>query len=109
LGRRPIRHSKYASTAFAQQMLSSSSWARVTALYVVRQLERLTLGTSYPDVARRVREVVLGVLNRGASTVSLFVDTTGVGQPVVDLLVAAIGRNDSPRQKSSGGWSQAGP
>jgi hypothetical protein len=55
--------------------------------YVVRHLERLPLNTAYPDVAQRVREVVLGVLNLGAAAVSLFVDATGVGQPVVDLLV----------------------
>jgi hypothetical protein len=58
--------------------------------YVIRHLERLPLNTAYPDVARRLRDVVLGILNRGASTVSLFVDAMGVGQPVVDLL-AGIG------------------
>ena len=58
--------------------------------YLVRHLERLPLNTPYPEVAQRVRAVVLGVLGRGASSVTLFVDATGVGQPVVDLL-AGVG------------------
>ena len=77
--------------------------------YVVRHLERLALGTPYPTVAERLAEVVVGVKGRvervrvplggGAvelterpPTVTLYVDATGVGQPVVDLLSAAGAR-----------------
>jgi hypothetical protein len=59
--------------------------------YVVRHLERLPLGTPYPGVAERVAAVVGGVRRnitpgRGIST---YVDSTGVGSPLVDLIKAA--------------------
>ena len=50
----------------------------------VRRLERLRLGTPYPDVVRRVKEIAgLPLIAMGRSVV---VDGTGVGAPVVDLL-----------------------
>ena len=55
-------------------------------VFVVRHLERLNLGTTYPDVAARVVEVLTGVKGHGASIQRVYVDATGVGQPVVDLL-----------------------
>lgn len=75
--------------------------------YVARHLERLPLGTSYPRVADRLGEIITSVRARvqrvespafgGAAvfvkeyapTVELYVDATGVGQPVVDLLEAS--------------------
>jgi len=70
--------------------------------YVGRHLERLPLGTSYPEVAARLRAIVAGVRERvpaaytpgvgyGPAPLDLrvAVDATGVGQPVVDLLAAA--------------------
>ena len=79
---------------------------RVDDHYVVRYLERLPLGTAYPLVAERLAEIVTGVrarvervtvpLGPGAVEikertphVTLYVDGTGVGQPVVDLLAAS--------------------
>lgn len=58
--------------------------------HVARHLERLPLGTPYPEVAERVAAVVRGVLaaSPGASP-SLYVDATGVGTPIVDILRAA--------------------
>ena len=50
--------------------------------YALRHLERFPLGTSYPDVVRQV----VGLLGRCTRPV-LVVDRTGVGRPVVDLLV----------------------
>ena len=50
----------------------------------VRMLERLRLGTPYPDVVQRVKyisEMPLIALNR-----TVVVDGTGVGAPVVDML-----------------------
>lgn len=53
----------------------------------LRHLERVPLGTPYPDVVARVRKVM------GSPTLSgrrrLAVDATGVGRPVVDLLRGA--------------------
>lgn len=50
----------------------------------IRHLERVKLGTPYPEVVRRVREVTRSGELRGQC--QLIVDATGVGQPVVDLL-----------------------
>jgi len=54
---------------------------------VVRYVERLPLGTPYPRVVERVREVVRS--EELAGHCALVVDATGVGAPVVDMLRAA--------------------
>lgn len=54
--------------------------------FLIRHLQRLPLGTSYPDVAYRLDEVVAGSKARGGSTLAVYVDATGLGAPVVDLL-----------------------
>jgi hypothetical protein len=54
--------------------------------YRVRFLE-VALGTPYPNVVERVREVVRA--KPLVSRCTLVVDATGVGAPVVDLLAAA--------------------
>ncbi len=75
--------------------------------FEVRYMERLPLGTPYPDVARRLAEIV-GRLPRTVAypppdprlaalyqdlprrrSVTVCVDATGVGQPVVDVIVEA--------------------
>ncbi len=50
----------------------------------LRHLERLELGTPYPDVAERVAHVTNS--RELAGRCELVVDGTGVGRPVVDLL-----------------------
>ena len=54
--------------------------------FVVRHLERLPLGTPYPEVARRVGKIATGVWGRTGESPKLYVDATGVGTPIVDLL-----------------------
>ncbi len=85
--------------------------------FIVRHLERLEIGTPYPDIAARIAAVYRGVVSRMtarlseeqtykqaigelrgylrpdgvlwgevADSVSLLVDATGVGTPVVDLI-----------------------
>src|SRR5215218_9893352 len=56
-----------------------------TARYDVRHLERMPLGTSYLEVVARVGQRVRALTALDAS-VTLVVDQTGVGRPVVDLL-----------------------
>lgn len=52
--------------------------------YDCRHLERVRIGTPYPEVASRVREMMnADALSRRSS---LVVDATGVGRPVVDML-----------------------
>ncbi|HVW85228.1 MAG TPA: hypothetical protein VHB50_11135 [Bryobacteraceae bacterium] len=54
---------------------------------MVRHVERVPLGTSYPRVVERVREIALS--ERLAGRCSVAVDATGVGAPVVEMLRAA--------------------
>lgn len=57
------------------------------SVFIVRHLERLPLGTSYPAVARRLVRLVQDLQEAyEVSAPTLVVDATGVGQPVVDLL-----------------------
>jgi class 3 adenylate cyclase len=51
---------------------------------LVRRVERMALGTPYPRVVARVREIA-----RAIETCTLVVDGTGVGAPVVELLRSA--------------------
>jgi hypothetical protein len=58
-----------------------------TSTMRVRHLERMALGTPYPRVVERVREITR---HRAlAGNCALAVDGTGVGAPVVDMLRAA--------------------
>lgn len=54
--------------------------------FQVRHLERMPLGTPYPRVADRAGDIVAKVKLKTGSTPRLYVDATGVGQPIVDLL-----------------------
>jgi hypothetical protein len=53
----------------------------------VRYVERMPLGTPYPKIVERVREIVQSDALYGDC--ALAVDATGVGAPVVDMLRAA--------------------
>jgi hypothetical protein len=64
--------------------------------WVIRHLERLPLGTPYPEVAERLGTIITRA--RAAATrptdkygpgFHVYADATGVGQPVVDILKAA--------------------
>lgn len=57
--------------------------------YLMRHIERLPLGTPYPAVVARLVAVKKSLAERGIRDVRWWVDSTGVGQPVVDLLQAA--------------------
>ena len=52
--------------------------------YRVVQLERVTLGTPYPDVVERVRRVTRQRSLAGKCTIVM--DATGVGAPVLDQM-----------------------
>lgn len=53
------------------------------SLHIVH-LERFPLGTSYPDVVRRIKSLLQTPKLRGKAT--LIVDYTGCGRPVVDMI-----------------------
>lgn len=69
--------------------------------YRVRHLERPDLGTSYPDMVKRIVELLKtlssGPDNKPRERVVLAVDATGVGRPVVDMLREAIREDDRLR------------
>ena len=54
--------------------------------YVVHHLERIPLRARYSDVARRLAAVIGRLRKRGDRSPELFVNATGLGQPVIDLL-----------------------
>jgi hypothetical protein len=54
--------------------------------FLIRHLDRLPLGTPYPAVVERIAGVAREVLRRSRAQPTVYVDATGVGQPVVDLL-----------------------
>lgn len=58
--------------------------------YMVRHLERLALGTPYPEVGDRLAQIVGNVQRLKPGVVYLIVDATGVGTPVVDILRAKL-------------------
>lgn len=70
------------------------AWEKIPVIQV-RWMERIPLGTTYPEVVERVRE--LAHSPRLAGSKYLVVDATGVGRPVVDLLrQAGLGCNIQP-------------
>ena len=60
--------------------------SRIETHFNVRHLERLPLGTPYPQVVERIARITDQVRARTGERPAVFVDSTGVGQPIVDLL-----------------------
>ena len=58
--------------------------------FVVRYLERLPAGVTLPAVADRLAEIVRRVGARSGDPRRLYVDATGLGQPVMDLINSRI-------------------
>lgn len=54
--------------------------------FLIRHLERLPLGTPYPAVVARIGEIATKVRQRTGTSPVLYVDATGVGKPIVDML-----------------------
>ena len=81
-------HSALAVVERAELFLDEMDWVtyerKRKLRYRVRYLERVRLGTPYPDVVGRVREVLRRPALAGRCT--LVMDATGVGAPVLDLL-----------------------
>ena len=60
---------------------------RSTVLWIVRSLERLPLGTDYPKVADRIRDIVFALKERHTKPRFVYIDATGVGAAICDMLV----------------------
>ncbi len=65
----------------AQVVLRGAIWH-----YLIHLLERLPLGTSYPEVANRIVEIIDRSERTAGERPRVFIDATGVGLPVVDLV-----------------------
>lgn len=81
------------------------------AIHITRYLERLPLGTTYPAIATRLAEIATNARQRARQEYlnergqaprddwsygfNVFVDATGVGRPVVDIL-SETGLNVTP-------------
>jgi hypothetical protein len=60
--------------------------------FSARYLERLPAGTSYPALADRAAQMAAGVAARTAATAYLYLDATGLGEPVVALFSSRVRR-----------------
>jgi hypothetical protein len=58
--------------------------------YTARTIQRLPLGTSYPEVGRTLASLVLALHARGIEKPRLMLDATGCGLPVCDTLREAL-------------------
>jgi hypothetical protein len=56
--------------------------------YVLRFIQRLPLGTPYPEIAHSLARICRRAAERSGQRPEVFVDATGVGAPVVDQLRA---------------------
>lgn len=56
--------------------------------YTVRHIDRLPIGTPYPEQVRQIAGLVRQIKQQGGSS-TLVVDQTGVGRPVLDMLKTA--------------------
>lgn len=73
--------SDYTALAMAERILPPNE--RDNAQYHFGHVERLKLGTSYPDVVTHVTTLVNRARLKGE--VTLVLDYTGVGRPVADM------------------------
>src|SRR6185437_14316260 len=62
---------------------------QLETFYEARHIERLRLGTGYPQVAERIAQIVTSPV-LGGSRILLCVDVTGVGQPVYEMVRDAV-------------------
>ena len=60
---------------------------RSTVLWIVRSLEKLPLGTDYPRVADRIRDICFVLRERYTKPRFVYLDATGVGAAICDMLV----------------------
>jgi hypothetical protein len=70
--------------------IAQSEWreveGRMEIHFTIRHLERLPLGTPYPEVVERVGRLAFRAGDIAGEWPFLYVDATGVGQPIVDAL-----------------------
>jgi hypothetical protein len=78
------------SAICAVEVQERNEYGRDVDHFLVRRLERIPAGTPYPDIARRVGAVVDWLDRRKRSCPDIYVDATGLGQPIIDLIDAEL-------------------
>ena len=58
--------------------------------WVVRHLERLAIGTSYPAISERLSVIAHSAHHQGGRRPELIVNVTGIGMPVISLLRSSV-------------------
>lgn len=58
--------------------------------FLVRHLERLPLALPYPKVAKRLSEIMEGIERLSKDTPLIYLDATGLGDPIVDLIRSKV-------------------
>jgi hypothetical protein len=87
----------YAGTRVAAHLDRRGQWVPphdadpvMLSHYSIRYIQRLVLGTSYPDVATYLADLLCSTLLAGRD-VRMLIDVTGVGRPVYDSVVKDMG------------------
>jgi hypothetical protein len=78
--------------ALAEEELRTGPDKQKVFHYIVRYLERFPVGTRYSEVTRRVAAIVETVKEREGSVPDLFIDATGMGEPLVDMVRSEVRR-----------------
>ena len=74
-----------------------SKWRRPSSApgreshFVVRHVERLPAGTSFPESAEVLDRLHTGARSKAGYRPRIFVDATGLGSPILELLSAKVG------------------
>ena len=86
LGRKLPPSVRYDPRTFRQTEIENR---QLETYYEARHIERLPLGTGYPQVAERIAQICTSPALSG-SRILLAVDVTGVGQPVYEMVYDAV-------------------
>ncbi len=88
-----VGHRRHASAiAVVEEEVRRGPDRTSTEHYLVRFLERLPPGTTYPALASRLAEILDLLAERGSKWLEVFVDATGAGEPLVELIEDAVDR-----------------
>lgn len=78
------------SAICAVEVQVRKEYGREVDHFLVRHLERIGAGTPFPAIAGRVGAVVDALDRKMRSCPDVYVDATGLGQPVIDLIDAEL-------------------
>ncbi len=71
---------------------------RIEYHFLVRHLQRVPAGTTFPRLADRVGEVAEALSERSAGVEKIYLNATGLGEPIVELMESRLGAGGSLQQ-----------